>query len=144
MSKIAPCLWFDGQGEEAAEFYVSTFRRGGQEAAIGDVMRYAASGGPRPKGNFTFSPAISMFVTCADQAEVDRFWEGLSAGGQPGRCGWLTDRFGLSWQIVPKSLGAMLQDPDPAKAERVMQALMGMTKLDLAALNTASQGGSAA
>jgi len=165
MSKIAPCLWFDGQGEEAAEFYVSTFRRGGQEAAIGDVMRYAASGGPRPKGSvlsvtftlagqdfialnggphFTFSPAISMFVTCADQAEVDRFWEGLSAGGQPGRCGWLTDRFGLSWQIVPKSLGAMLQDPDPAKAERVMQALMGMTKLDLAALNTASQGGSAA
>src|SRR5215207_1206618 len=161
MSKIAPCLWLDDQAEDAATFYVATFRRCGQEAAMGDVMRYAASGGPKPKGSvlsvtftlagqdfialnggphLTVSPAISMFVTCADQAEVDRFWEGLSEGGEPGRCGWLTDRFGVSWQIVPKALGAMLQDPDPAKAGRVMQALMGMTKLDLDALNEAYQG----
>lgn len=165
MSKIAPCLWFDGQAEDAANFYVSTFRRCGQEAAIGDVMRYAADGGPKPKGSvlsitftlagqsfialnggphFTFSPAISLFVRCADQAEVDRFWDGLSEGGQPGRCGWLTDRFGVSWQIVPSTLGPMLQDPDPEKAERVMQALMRMTKLDLDALNAAYDNRSAA
>ncbi len=165
MSKIAPCLWFDGQAEDAANFYVSTFRRCGQDAAIGHVMRYAAAGGPKPKGSvlsatftlagqdfialnggphFTFSPAISLFVTCADQAEVDRFWDGLSEGGQPGRCGWLTDRFGVSWQIVPKTLGAMLQDADPARSERVMRALMQMTKLDLDALNEAYHGGSGA
>jgi len=162
MSKIAPCLWFDGQAEDAANFYVSTFRRCGQDAAIGHVMRYAAAGGPKPKGSvlsatftlagqdfialnggphFTFSPAISLFVTCADQAEVDRFWDGLSEGGQPGRCGWLTDRFGVSWQIVPKTLGAMLQDADPARSERVMRALMQMTKLDPNALQTAYHGG---
>jgi predicted 3-demethylubiquinone-9 3-methyltransferase (glyoxalase superfamily) len=99
----------------------------------------ALNGGP----HFTFSPAISMFVRCADQAEVDRFWDALTEGGQPGRCGWLTDRFGVSWQVVPKPLGAMLQDPDPAKAERVMQALMGMTKLDLPALQASYQGTSA-
>ena len=165
MSKIAPCLWFDGQAEDAANFYVSTFRRCGQEAAIGDVMRYAADGGPKPKGSvlsatftlagqdfialnggphFTFSPAISLFVKCADQGEVDRFWEALSEGGQPGRCGWLTDRSGVSWQVVPTALGAMLQDADPARAERVMQALMQMTKLDLAVLEEAHRGGSGA
>jgi predicted 3-demethylubiquinone-9 3-methyltransferase (glyoxalase superfamily) len=164
ISKIAPCLWFDDQAEDAANFYVSTFRGCGQEAAIGDIMRYAASGGPKPKRSvmsatftlagqsfialngsphFTFSPATSLFVTCVDQAEVDRFWDGLSEGGQPGRCGWLTDRFGVSWQIVPKTLGAILQDADRAKSERVRRELMGMTKLDLAALNAAYQGGSA-
>jgi predicted 3-demethylubiquinone-9 3-methyltransferase (glyoxalase superfamily) len=161
VSKIAPCLWLDDQAEDAATFYVATFRRCGQEAAIGDVMRYAADGGPKPKGSvlsatftlagqdfialnggphFTVSPAISLFVTCADQAEVDRFWDGLSEGGQPGRCGWLTDRFGVSWQVVPKTLGAILQDPNPAKAERVMQALMGMSKLDLAVLQASYHG----
>jgi predicted 3-demethylubiquinone-9 3-methyltransferase (glyoxalase superfamily) len=138
--KIAPCLWFDAQAEDAVNFYVSTFRRCGQDAEIGNVMRYTAAGGP----HFTFSPAISLFVKCADQAEVDRFWDALSEGGQPGRCGWLTDRFGVSWQIAPTALGAMLQDADPAKAERAMQALMQMTKLDLAALQEAYQGGSAA
>jgi predicted 3-demethylubiquinone-9 3-methyltransferase (glyoxalase superfamily) len=164
MSKIAPCLWFDDQAEEAANFYVRTFRDSGQDSAIGDVMRHGDSG-HRPKGtvlavnftlagqefialnsgpHFTFSPAISLFVKCADQAEVDRFWEGLSEGGKTEQCGWLTDRFGVSWQIVPTVLGEMLQDADPARAGRVMQALLQMTKLDIDALKKAYDGGSAA
>jgi predicted 3-demethylubiquinone-9 3-methyltransferase (glyoxalase superfamily) len=164
MSKIATFLWFDDQAEEAANLYVRLFRESGQDAAIGDVMRYGASG-PRPKGtvmtvtftlsgqefialnggpHFTFSPAISLFVKCADQAEVDRFWEALSEGGKTERCGWLTDRFGLSWQIVPTVLGKMLQDADPARAGRVMQAMLQMIKLDIDALKKAYDGGSAA
>jgi predicted 3-demethylubiquinone-9 3-methyltransferase (glyoxalase superfamily) len=157
MSEIALCLWFDGQAEEAAEFYVSTFRDGGQVSAIGDIARYGEAG-PGPKGSvltvsftlagqdfialnggphFTFSPAISLFVKCADQAEVDRFWEALSNGGATGQCGWLTDRFGVSWQVVPTALGDMLHGPDPARAARVMQALLQMTKLDVQALQRA-------
>jgi predicted 3-demethylubiquinone-9 3-methyltransferase (glyoxalase superfamily) len=160
MSKIAPCLWFDDRAEEAANSYVSTFRACGQDAAIGDVMRYGDSG-PRPKGtvmsvtftlagqefialnggpHFTFSPAISLFVKCADQEEVDRFWARLSAGGETVQCGWLRDRFGVSWQIVPTALGDMLRDADPARAGRVMQALMQMIKLDIAALQKAYDG----
>ena len=161
MSKIAPCLWFDDQAEAAANFYVSTFRACGQDAAIGHIARYGDAG-PRPKGmvmtvtftlagqefialnggpEFTFSPAISLFVKCADQAEVDRFWERLSDGGKVVQCGWLTDRFGLSWQIVPTALGEMMRDPDPARVERVMRALLGMVKLDVAALGKAYDGG---
>jgi predicted 3-demethylubiquinone-9 3-methyltransferase (glyoxalase superfamily) len=148
MSKISPCLWFDDQAEEAATFYVSTFRDCGQDGTIGEVMRYGDAG-PQSKGtvltvsftlagqefialnggpHFTFSPAISLFVKCADQAEVDRFWEKLSDGGKTEQCGWLTDRFGVSWQVVPTVLGEMLRDADPARAGRVMQALMQMTK----------------
>ncbi len=157
MSTITPCLWFDDRAEEAAEFYVTTFREAGREAALGDVLYYGEVG-PRPKGtvltvtftldgqefvalnggpHFTFSPAISMMVKCADQGEVDRFWERLSDGGKPGQCGWLEDRFGVSWQVVPTALYPMLKDPDPAKIERVMQALLQMTKLDLGALEAA-------
>jgi predicted 3-demethylubiquinone-9 3-methyltransferase (glyoxalase superfamily) len=162
MSKISPCLWFDGQAEEAANFYVSAFRDCGQDGAIGEVMRYGDAG-PRPEGtvltvsftlagqefialnggpHFTFSPAISLFVKCADQAEVDRFWERLSDGGKTEQCGWLKDRFGVSWQIVPTVLGEMLQDADPARAGRVMQALMQQTKLEIDALKRAYDGGS--
>ena len=100
----------------------------------------ALNGGP----HFAFSPAISLFVKCADQAEVDRFWERLSDGGKTEQCGWLKDRFGVSWQVVPTALGEMLQDADPARAERVMQALLQMTKLDVDALKKAYNGGSAA
>jgi predicted 3-demethylubiquinone-9 3-methyltransferase (glyoxalase superfamily) len=160
MSKISPCLWFDDQAEAAANFYVAVFRDCGQQTAIGTTMYYNDAG-PRPKGtvltvsftladqefialnggpHFTFSPAISMFVKCADQAEVDRFWEKLLEGGQPQQCGWLTDRFGVSWQIVPTVLGDMLQDSDPVRAARVMQAVLGMIKLDIAALKRAYDG----
>jgi predicted 3-demethylubiquinone-9 3-methyltransferase (glyoxalase superfamily) len=161
MSKIMPCLWFDDAAEAAADFYVSAFRARGQDAAIGEVSRFGDAG-PRPKGmvmtvtftlagqqfmalnggpEFTFSPAISMFVKCADQAEVDGFWESLSEGGKTVQCGWLTDRFGVSWQIVPTALGEMLNDPDPGRRERVMRALLGMVKLDVDALRKAYAGG---
>ena len=165
MSKVAPCLWFDGRAEEAAEFYVSAFRGCGQEAALGKIARHGDAG-PGPEGSamaveftlagqdfvalnggpgFAFSPAISLCVTCADQAEVDRFWDRLSAdGGEPGQCGWLKDRFGVSWQVVPAALPGMLRDADPARAGRVVQALLRMTKLDIAALERAYGGAPAA
>lgn len=160
MSKIATCLWFNDQAETAANFYVDTFKACGQPAAIGDTMYYSEAG-PGPKGSvltvtftlagqdmialnggphFTFSPAISLFVNCTDQAEVDRFWEKLLAGGQPQQCGWVTDRFGVSWQIVPTALGEMLRDPDQARATRVMQAMLQMVKLDVAKLKQAYDG----
>jgi predicted 3-demethylubiquinone-9 3-methyltransferase (glyoxalase superfamily) len=160
MSKIAPCLWFDDRAEEAANFYVSTFRACGQDAAIGEILRYGESG-PRPKGmvltvtftlagqefsalnggpEFTFTPAISLFVKCADQEELDKFWARLSEGGETVQCGWLKDKFGVSWQIVPTALGEMLCDADPARTDRVMRALMQMVKLDIAALKKAYNG----
>ena len=160
MSKVAPCLWFDDRAEEAAAFYVSTFRACGQDASLGEVLRHGPSG-PGPAGSvltveftlagqrlialnggpqFTFTPAVSLFVGCADQAEVDRFWEGLSEGGEPGRCGWLKDRFGVSWQVVPTALGEMLRDSDPVRAGRVMQALLRMAKLDVGVLRGAYNG----
>jgi len=161
MSKIASCLWFDGQAEQAAEFYVSVFRACGQDAAIKDALR-CGDAGPWPKGstltvtftladhefialnggpNYKFSPAISMFVKCADQAEVDAFWERLTNGGEPVQCGWLTDRFGVSWQIVPIALMDMMSDPDPARAARVMAAMMKMVKLDIGVLRKAYEDG---
>ncbi len=157
MSKIATCLWFDGQAEAAAKFYVDTFNACGQTASIGDTMYYNEAG-PGPKGgvltvtftlaglevialnggpHFTFTPAISLFVKCADQAEVDDFWDRLLEGGKPQQCGWLTDRFGVSWQIVPTALGEMLRDSDAKRAARVMQAMLQMIKLDIAALKKA-------
>jgi predicted 3-demethylubiquinone-9 3-methyltransferase (glyoxalase superfamily) len=156
MQKITPFLWFDGQAEEAANFYVSTFRN----SKIGSIARYpegapgmagkvltvefeleglnfvALNGGPM----YTFTPAISLHVDCKSQSEVDELWEKLIAGGKESRCGWLTDKFGVSWQIIPGLLGQMLEDNDPAKSQRVMQAMLTMVKIDVAALERAYAG----
>jgi predicted 3-demethylubiquinone-9 3-methyltransferase (glyoxalase superfamily) len=157
MSKIRPCLWFDGEAEEAANFYVSLLPNSGIDRVQKNVMdspagkagtvlvveftlagqRFMAlNGGTR----FEYTHAISFEVDCADQAEVDRLWEALSDGGAIERCGWLKDRYRVSWQIVPTVLGEMLGDPDPAKAQRVMQAMLQMIKLDIASLKAAYEG----
>jgi predicted 3-demethylubiquinone-9 3-methyltransferase (glyoxalase superfamily) len=157
MQKISPFLWFDDQAEEAVKFYVSVFKN----AKIGDIARYGDAG-PGPKGSamtvafeleglnmialnggphFKFTEAISLSVDCEDQAEVDRLWDTLTAdGGEPSQCGWLKDKYGLSWQIVPKIMGKLMSDPDPAKAKRAMEAMLTMTKLDIAALERAAAG----
>jgi predicted 3-demethylubiquinone-9 3-methyltransferase (glyoxalase superfamily) len=157
MSKIAPCLWFDGEAEEAATFYVSLLPDSridrvqrnvtdSQAGKAGTVLvveftlvgqRFLALNG---NTRFEYTPAISFQVDCADQAEVDRLWDALSAGGSIERCGWLRDRYGVSWQIVPKVLPELLGDPDPAKAQRVMQAMLQMVKLDIAGLKAAHVG----
>ena len=154
--KITPYLWFDQEAEEAATFYVSIFKNSkilrpshyGEEGpgAQGTVMTVtfeleglkfiALNGGP----HFTFTPAISFFVDCATQDEVDDLWTKLSAGGETGQCGWLKDKFGLSWQIVPSILGDLLQDADDAKASNVMKAMLQMKKLDIAGLQAAYDG----
>lgn len=158
MSKIAPCLWFDGVAEEAAAFYTGLFPdsriRSVSRAASdtpgnrkGDVItvdfelfgqRYVAlNGGPQ----FPFTEAISLQVDCDDQAEVDRYWDALTAdGGEESMCGWLRDRYGLSWQIVPRRLYALLEGDDPAASERAMRAMLGMRRLDVAALEAAYAG----
>ncbi|MGH6761130.1 MAG: VOC family protein [Phyllobacterium sp.] len=157
MSKIASCLWFDGKAEEAANFYVSTFRACGQNAEINETLYYGDAG-PGPKGSvltvnfkladqdfialnggphFTFSPAISLFVKCANQAEIDRFWSNLSKDGSVQQCGWLTDRFGISWQVVPTVLLDMLRDKNAERSQHVMQAMLKMVKLDIAVLEAA-------
>jgi len=149
MNKITPCLWCDNNVEEMAEFYRSVFtdfavlntaRRSGDGSVLTMNFRIngqefmALNGGP----HFKFSPAISFFITCQKQDEVDDYWTKLAAGGgAPGQCGWLTDRFGVSWQIVPAILGELLQDPDRDKAARTMQAMLKMTKLDIAVLKQA-------
>jgi len=151
MPRTSPCLWFDRQAYEAAHFYVSVF----PNARIKAVTHYG-EGAPLPAGTvltvsfeldgqdylalnggpvFHFSPAISLMVHCQDQDELDRFWHKLSEGGQTGQCGWLTDRFGLSWQIVPASLPRLMAEP--ARAQRVIKAVMGMTRLDIATLEEA-------
>ena len=153
MQKITPFLWFDGKAEEAMNFYVSIFKN----SKTGRITRYGETG-PGPKGtvmsvtfqldgqeffalnggpHFTFSPAKSFFVDCETQKEVDELWEKLSAGGDKSKCGWLKDKYGLSWQIIPTALGKMLNDPDPQKSQRVMQAMMQMTKIDIAGLKQA-------
>src|SRR5579863_7541500 len=157
MQKIVPFLWFDGKAEEAANFYTAIFNdalitdvsRSGDDGlgARGKVMSatfelagqkfIALNGGPM----FKFTPAISFFVNCETQAEVDDFWAKLSEGGQIMQCGWLTDRFGVSWQIVPIALMQMLRDEDAAKSKRVMAAMMKMVKLDIAELTRAYEGG---
>jgi predicted 3-demethylubiquinone-9 3-methyltransferase (glyoxalase superfamily) len=154
MSKISPCLWFDSQAEEAAIFYVETFRACGQDAALGRTSHrpggtvlvaeftlagqsfLGLNGGPL----FNFSPAVSLSVKCADQAELDNFWEAFCDGDAPGRCGWLTDKFGVSWQIVPDMLGDMTTDHDPARAQRVTEACMPMSKLEIAVIKRAYDG----
>ncbi len=154
MQKITPFLWFDNQAEEAINHYTSIFKnskivsisRNG-EGATAQVMMppplrskarqfMALNGGPQ----FPFTPAISLFVNCESQAEVDELWEKLSEGGEGGRCGWLTDKFGLSWQIVPTALGELMGDPDAEKSARVMNAMLKMDKLDIAGLRRAYAG----
>ena len=159
--KIVPNLWFDSEAEEAAAYYIDVFGSGqvlsvarypeGAPGPTGSVMtvefevagmRFVGiNGGPQ----FPFTEAVSFQVDCADQAEVDRLWDALSAdGGAPERCGWIKDRYGVPWQIVPAVLPRMLADPDPAKAERVMRVMLGMAKLDIAALRAAHDGGAPA
>jgi len=156
MPRITPNLWFDTEALEAAEFYCSIF----PNSKITAVSHYTGAG-PRPAGTvmtvsfvldgqeitginggpeFTFSEAISLLINCADQAEVDYYWEKLSAGGEEGQCGWLKDRYGLSWQVVPAGWEEVFSAGDPARAERAMQALFGMRKIDLAAIQAAMEG----
>ena len=151
--KITPFLWFDGNAEEAVNFYVSIFK----DAKILNLSRYGEAG-PGPKGSvmsatfqlqgqefialnggpqFKFTPAISFFVHCQTQEEVDELWEKLSAGGRKDRCGWLTDKYGLSWQIIPDVLGKMLNDPDKEKSKRVMTAMLQMQKIEVKKLEQA-------
>ena len=158
--RITPFLWFDHQAEEAANFYVSTFKR----SRIKGVARYddqAAKASGRPKGSvmtvqfeldgqdfvalnggpaFKFTEAISFVVNCETQDEIDHFWQTLSVGGQEVECGWLKDKFGVAWQVVPTTLGEMLQDGHPEQSQRVMAALMKMKKLDIGALRKAYEG----
>jgi predicted 3-demethylubiquinone-9 3-methyltransferase (glyoxalase superfamily) len=153
MPNITSCLWFDTEGEDAANFYVSVF----PNSRIVNVSRYGEAG-PRPAGSvmtvdfeldgrpfmalnggpeFTFDEAISFVIDCADQDEVDYYWTKLGEGGEEGPCGWLQDRFGLSWQVVPAALGELASDPDPAKSQAVIKAMLGMRKLVVAELQAA-------
>ncbi|MFB7373078.1 VOC family protein [Streptomyces sp. NPDC056222] len=156
MPRITPNLWFDTQGKEAAEFYCSVF----PNSEIKNVSYYGEAG-PRPAGTvltvdfvldgtrftainggpeFTFDEAVSFLIDCADQGEVDYYWNKLSEGGQEGPCGWVKDKFGLSWQVVPAVLEELLSDPDEARAQRAMKAMLTMGKLDVAALLAAADG----
>jgi predicted 3-demethylubiquinone-9 3-methyltransferase (glyoxalase superfamily) len=157
MQKITPFLWFDGKAEEATNFYVSIFKNskvvsvrrfggagpGSKGAVMSTIFQiegqefYTLNGGP----HFTFTPAISLFVSCETQQEVDALWEKLSEGGEKSRCGWLKDKYGLSWQIIPKILGQMLEDKDPKKSASVMKAMMQMDKIDMAGLQRAYEQG---
>jgi predicted 3-demethylubiquinone-9 3-methyltransferase (glyoxalase superfamily) len=154
--KIIPNLWFDTEAEDAADFYISVFKN----SRIVSVTHYTEAG-PRPAGTvmtvefeldgqrfvginggpeFTFDEAVSFQINCETQYEVDYYWERLSEGGEEGPCGWLKDRFGLSWQVVPTGMEELFTDPDPTRAERAMKAMLGMSKLDIAALRSAADG----
>jgi predicted 3-demethylubiquinone-9 3-methyltransferase (glyoxalase superfamily) len=156
MQKITPFLWFDGKAEEAANFYISIFKG----SKILNIARYGEAG-PGPKGTvmtatfqlegqdfialnggpqYTFSPAISFFVNCETQAEVDELWNKLSAGGSQLQCAWLKDKFGVFWQIVPRALMELLQDQDPVRRQRVFQAMLQMTKINIEGLKRAHRG----
>jgi predicted 3-demethylubiquinone-9 3-methyltransferase (glyoxalase superfamily) len=156
MGRITPCLWFDTEAEEAATFYTSVFAN----SRITGVARYGKAG-PRPEGmvmtvnfeldglefvglnggpEFTFDEAISFQVSCQSQAEVDEYWARLTDGGEEGPCGWLKDRYGVSWQIIPTRLMELLDDPDPDRSQRAMTAMLGMKKIDVAALELAAAG----
>jgi predicted 3-demethylubiquinone-9 3-methyltransferase (glyoxalase superfamily) len=155
MQKITTFLWFNDKAEEAANFYVSLF----QNSKIDSISRYGDAG-PGPKGSvmtvnfqlegqkfialnggphFSFTPAISLFVNCESQEEVDQLWDKLSEGGKPNRCGWLQDKYGLSWQIIPIALMQLMSDPDKQKAGRVMKAMLQMDKIDVKTLEEAAQ-----
>jgi predicted 3-demethylubiquinone-9 3-methyltransferase (glyoxalase superfamily) len=154
MQKITPCLWFDTDGEEAATFYTSVFKN----SRIGSIARYGEAG-PRPAGSvmtvsfeldgqefvalnggpdFTFNEAISFQVSCDSQEEVDEYWDRLAEGGQEGPCGWLKDKYGVSWQVVPTALSELLNDPDPERSQRAMKAMLQMSKIDIEALRQAA------
>ncbi|MDQ6946289.1 MAG: VOC family protein [Actinomycetota bacterium] len=154
LTRITPCLWFDTEGEEAANFYTGIF----ENSRIVDISRFG-SAGPRPEGmvmvvnfeldgqpfmalnggpEFTFNEAISFQVSCRTQDEVDHFWAKLADGGKEGPCGWLQDRFGVSWQVVPVVLDQLIGDPDPDRSQRAMKAMLGMSKLDIAELERAA------
>jgi len=155
MQKITPFLWFDGRAEEAASFYTSIFK----DSKIGTIMRYGDAG-PGPKGSvmsvnfqlegqefmalnggpqFQFSPAISFFVSCQTQPEIDELWEQLTSGGKTHGCGWLQDKFGVSWQIVPTALGELPRNNDPQKSQRAMKAMLTMVKLDIEQIRQAAE-----
>jgi predicted 3-demethylubiquinone-9 3-methyltransferase (glyoxalase superfamily) len=160
MNKFVPCLWFDGRAEEAMEFYTSVFK----DSKKAGFTHYGDKG-PGPKGSvmtasftlfgqdflalnggpiFQFTPAISLIVNCEDQAEIDHYWQKLAEGGETQVCGWLKDKFGVSWQIVPKTMGEMMLSATPAQRERMMGAMMQMKKVDLAALTRAFEDAAAA
>lgn len=157
MPAITPNLWFDNEAEDAARFYISVF----PNSEITNVMRYTDAG-PGPAGTvvtvdfvldgnrftainggprFTFDEAVSFAIECSDQEEIDRFWAALTEGGEESQCGWLKDRYGLSWQVVPKRLEELFADPDPDRVARATTAMLGMKKLDIAALEAAADGG---
>lgn len=161
MQKITPFLWFDGRAEEAARFYASIFK----EAKIGNITRYdkaAAEASGQPEGTvltvefslngmnfiglnggpmFQFTEAVSFMIRCEDQSEVDHYWNGLTAdGGEESMCGWLKDKFGLSWQVTPRRLMELISDPDPGRASRAMGAMLQMRKIDIAAIERAADG----
>ena len=154
--KITPNLWFDTEAEEAAEFYLSVFKN----SRVVNVARYTEAG-PRPAGTvmtvefeldgqrfiginggpeFTFSEAVSFMISCETQEEIDYYWDQLTEGGEEGPCGWLKDKFGVSWQVVPTGMDEIFADPDPTRAERAMRAMFGMRKLDIATLRSAADG----
>lgn len=156
MPRITPNLWFDTESEEAAAFYVSVF----PNSAVKSITYYGDAG-PRPAGmvltveflldgqefiainggpQFTFSEAVSFLITCADQAEIDYYWDALTDGGEEGPCGWLKDKYGLSWQVAPAGMDAMLSDPNDERGQRAMRAMFGMKKIDIAALHAAADG----
>jgi len=154
LTKITPCLWFNTEGEQAATFYTGIF----DNSRITSVTHYG-SAGPRPEGmvltvefelagqpftalnggpEFSFNEALSLQINCEDQAEVDHFWEKLCDGGEPGPCGWLKDKFGVSWQIVPTRMVELITDPDVERAQRAMKAMLGMGKIDIAEIERAA------
>jgi predicted 3-demethylubiquinone-9 3-methyltransferase (glyoxalase superfamily) len=156
MTPVTPCIWLNGTADEAVDFWLSVFKDAkvlehsrNSESAPGDTgttlvitfellgTRFMViNGGPE----FTLSPAVSFLVSCKDQAEVDYYWDRLVDGGVPSQCGWLDDRFGVSWQIIPERLGELLSDPDPGRANRAMQSMLTMAKIDLAAMEAAAEG----
>jgi predicted 3-demethylubiquinone-9 3-methyltransferase (glyoxalase superfamily) len=155
VEKITPCLWFDTEGEEAANFYVSVFKN----SRILEISRYGEAG-PRPAGTvmlvtfeldgqefmalnggpeFKFNEAVSFHLSCETQEEVDSYWDSLTEGGEAGPCGWLKDKYGVSWQVIPRGLNELLGDPNPEKSQRAMKAMLTMSKIDIAALKQAAE-----